>query len=224
MKATPRSHQLAATLGLFLLLAAYPGRAAAQEVMYSDSWNDDIEENFDMPMHGVGVTEEASGYSPEQVQTTMYDNDAQALHQTQSSVDYYWVETFVFGYVRWDITTDAPMYCAETLHWRYLLDWGMELIGETASRQALARMKSKWKYNRQLPAGDYEYTKLGNNGCRNRCLNDRQCYGVQANWLAATGWLMGDTLCVLRKYASEPEPACLGPWGDLILGTTGCSS
>jgi len=223
MRVSLRFHQIAATLGLFLLVAIYPARATAQEVMYSDTWNDDIEDNLDLPLHGVGVTEEASGYSPEQVETTMYGDDRQVVHSTQSSVDYYYVETFVFGRVAWDITTDAPVYCAETLHWRYLLDWGMELIGETASQRPFERVQSRWKYNRQLPAGDYEYLKSGNNGCRNRCVTDRQCFSVRGAWLGANGWVLGGTVCAAKKYATDTEPPCKGLWGDPI-GTTGCSS
>lgn len=225
MKLSLRFHQIAASLGVFLLVAICSAAATAQEVMYTDSWNDDIEDNFDLPMHGVGVTEEASGYTPERVETTMYDHDGQVLDSTSSSLDYYYVQTFVFGRILWDIVTDVPNNCAETIHLRYVLDYGMEVIGESVSRQALARMKSKWKYNRQLPAGDYEYTKSSAQVvCHNRCSPERQCYGVQANWLAATGWLMGDAMCVMRKYASVAEPGCLGPWGTQMMTTTGCSS
>jgi hypothetical protein len=207
---------------IFLACLLSSTAATAQETTYTDSWNDDIEEGGDLPMHGVGVTEEASGYSPEQVETTMYGHSGEVLSSTQSSVEFYFVQTFVFGRIRWDVEGDAPANCSETRHYRYLLDWGMELIAETLSDIQTRRVESRWIYNKQLAGGDYEYIRSGAN-CNHSCENERQCSGIKGNWLRGYGWNLGGTVCAMKKMVQSTQPGCKGLWGFPVISTTDCS-
>lgn len=83
------SRFLGSTVVLLAFLFIPAATATAQEVMYADTWNDEPEENLDLPLYGIGVTEEWGGYSPEKVETTLYGDSGETLDYAESSVNYF---------------------------------------------------------------------------------------------------------------------------------------
>jgi hypothetical protein len=213
---------LASMVLLLAFIFAPASTATAQEVMYADTWNDEPEENLDLPLYGIGVTEEWGGYSPEKVETTRYGDSGETLDYAESPVNYFYVEAMVSHWLPWGPIPPiviAPMNCAVVIHLRFLLDDGFETIGESLSQLIPRKFLGRYKYQRQLSDGSYEYIR-STAFCDGVCQSPRRCHAVQADWLKQQGWYLtrfGTTAClgtVLPAWSeppvtsrSEPTPA-----------------
>jgi hypothetical protein len=211
---------------LLALLLVPSATATAQEVMYSDSWNDEPDANLDLPLYGIGVTEEWGGYSPEKVETTFYGNSGEILDYSESSSGYFYVEAVVFHQLPWTTVVEAPANCAVTIHRRFLLDDGFETIGETLSQIIPRKYRGRYKYNRQLAAGDYEYIRATAN-CSGLCMGPRKCHTVQKAWLQTHGWVTTSgplAGCLGVVIPTDNQPPCNMPGGfPPIDNYTACS-
>jgi hypothetical protein len=220
--------QLGRIIGV-LVLVALPATSAGQEVIYTDSWNDEPDETEELPIYGIGVTEESSGVSPEKVETTLYGDSGEVLDQNESAVGYYYVEAVVGGRLPWS-GPEAPQNCAESVHFVFILDYGYDSIGATAAEILPKRYRAVYaKSHFDSMIGKWVYLRESAY-CAHKCQGVRYCLTDQYNYIYIPGWKVNVVfaeLCLANPpwpRSSITRPACISAgFGSPLVTQDECS-
>lgn len=206
---------LSAPVAVWFATVAPVSAAQCDEIaIYSEIWADDPDTDGNIPIYGRAVAEGGAPCS-----TTLYSrlknpSNSEIAANVGSGT----------GYVEVNVSTTLNHGSAPDGNYSNIAEaWSQGVhYGCSSSNQNFGKTDSRWKYNRQLPAGDYEYIRATAN-CNHKCENERQCHSQQTNWLGMKGWLVG-SICFGHVIPHVNEPPCSGPFGSPLLGITGCSS
>lgn len=212
------------TIVIVALLSVWlsmPTAAAEPEVyLYSSMWLSDDLGDGNVVLHGSATVEKTNcGWDLVEVRNDLRDPSFNVLDSSGTIQGYCYQEAYTEAVLVGDASPEG-VYKSQAKAWVDSVEYGCVFVEAAASQY-----DARYRYNRQLAAGDYEYIRATAD-CNGVCEGPRKCHTVRKEWLKVRGWYMSIgpvASCLGQVIPTDVMPPCNMIFGAVVDNLTGCS-